>query len=205
MKVIACRLPDGTVERIAPVLPILWWLQAGRTEKDVEGYVSRAAGEGVKREKALALVTEFLNQPANPTPYQIAMRDGGLTEDEAYMVIAEKDCPNAVERLISESVPLAHSKYREFCVPRGGKLEWDMERARGRHRDYMRHARKPLLASLDVEYQRADEAGDVFAKQSIAARKQRLRDCTQMPEIENAATIEELINVWPQELRSEVK
>lgn len=80
-----------------------------------------------------------------------------------------------------------------------------MDKCRAIHRDRMRAARPPLLASLDIEYQtyqRANEAGDAAHKQAVAARKQTLRDVTKIPEIEQATTPDDLKAVWPQVLTS---
>lgn len=79
-------------------------------------------------------------------------------------------------------------------------LTHDMEKCRHIHRQRMREARAPKLAALDVEYQRADERGDVAAKREIASRKQRLRDITDRPEISKAETPDQLKRVWPEEL-----
>ena len=82
----------------------------------------------------------------------------------------------------------------------GGKVEVDMPRARDIQRDKMRRARAPLLAALDVNYQRADERGDAAAKQAITAQKQALRDVTADPAIEAAQTPDDLKAVWPASL-----
>ncbi len=79
----------------------------------------------------------------------------------------------------------------------GDKIDVDMPTAREVWRDRMRAAREPKLASLDVEYQRADEGGDAKAKKDVAAAKQALRDVTADPAIEAARTPEELKAVWP--------
>lgn len=78
-----------------------------------------------------------------------------------------------------------------------GRLSVDMHAAREIWRNRLRKARKPLLAALDAEYQRADEAGNARLKAEIAKRKQSLRDCTKAPEIEAAASLEDLRQVWP--------
>ena len=57
------------------------------------------------------------------------------------------------------------------------------------------------LAALDVEYQHADERGDVAEKARIAAKKQALRDVTADPAIEAAQTPEALKAVWPDILK----
>ena len=87
--------------------------------------------------------------------------------------------------------------FRNAWKLEGGKIGHDMEKCRAIHKDKLRLARAPLLAALDVEYQRADEADDKAAKADIAKRKQALRDVTAAPEIEAAKTPEELKAVWP--------
>ncbi|MCA6098878.1 hypothetical protein J6525_10725 [Bradyrhizobium sp. WSM 4400] len=79
-----------------------------------------------------------------------------------------------------------------------------MEKCRAILRDRMRFSRAPKLAVLDIEYQRADEVGDVARKQAIAAKKQKLRDVTKLPEIDAATTLEALKAVWPQDVLGSV-
>jgi hypothetical protein len=71
----------------------------------------------------------------------------------------------------------------------------NMEKARNIHRENMRAARTPLLAALDVAFQRALEQNANTA--TIVAQKQALRDVTSDPAIEAAQTVEELKAVWP--------
>ena len=72
----------------------------------------------------------------------------------------------------------------------------NMVKARNLHRDKIREARSPLLAALDVEFQRALETGaDTSA---IVAKKQRLRDAPNDPAIDHAATPEILKALWPE-------
>ncbi len=80
-------------------------------------------------------------------------------------------------------------------------IDIDMDKARAIHKDRLRERRKPRLAELDIEYQRADEQGDKKKKRDIAARKQALRDVTDDPAIAAATTPEELKNVVPAALR----
>lgn len=82
-------------------------------------------------------------------------------------------------------------------------IDIHMPKARDIHRDRMRSARAPLLASLDVAYQRADEAGDAAAKKQIADRKQALRDATAHPGIASATSLDELKAVWPDCLKAQ--
>lgn len=65
-----------------------------------------------------------------------------------------------------------------------------------------REARKPLLASLDIEFMRAVEAGDLAKQVEIAARKNELRDVTLTPI--HGTTPEEIKSVWPEVLNDPV-
>jgi len=76
----------------------------------------------------------------------------------------------------------------------------NMEKARNIHREKMRAARAPLLAALDVAFQRALEQNANTA--TIVAQKQALRDVTSDPAIEAAQTVEELKAVWPEVLNT---
>lgn len=78
----------------------------------------------------------------------------------------------------------------------------NMGKAREIQRDRLRAMRVPLLNALDVEYQRADEQGDMVAKAAIAAKKQILRDVTKDPAIDAAETPEELAVVIPDILKA---
>lgn len=86
-------------------------------------------------------------------------------------------------------------EFRPAWVIQDGAVRVDMERAREIHRDRIREARAPLLAELDIAFQRALEDGSDTA--SIVAEKQRLRDAPADPRIDAARTPEELKAVWP--------
>jgi len=62
-------------------------------------------------------------------------------------------------------------------------------------KDKWREARRPLLASLDIEFMKAVEAGDSAKQAEIASKKQALRDVTQTEIVGN--TPEEIKAVWP--------
>ncbi len=62
-------------------------------------------------------------------------------------------------------------------------------------KDKWREARKPLLASLDIEFMKAVESADTAKQAEIAAQKQALRDVT-LTEI-TGNTPEEIKAVWP--------
>ena len=58
-----------------------------------------------------------------------------------------------------------------------------------------REARKPILASLDIEFMKAVETGNSEKQAEIASKKQALRDVTQTEIAGN--TPEEIKAVWP--------
>ena len=66
----------------------------------------------------------------------------------------------------------------------------NLDKAKDITKDRLRTERAPLLAGLDVAYQRADEAGDAQKKAEVVAEKQRLRDITQLAD--QAETLDEL-------------
>ena len=74
----------------------------------------------------------------------------------------------------------------------------NMTKARDIHRDKVRQARNPLLATKDVEFQRALETGADTAE--IVAAKQALRDAPASAAIEAATTPDELKASWDAEL-----
>lgn len=90
---------------------------------------------------------------------------------------------------------------RAFRNAWGHDLKVDMPKARELHREAMRAVRAKRMTALDVDYMRADEAGDVTTKTAIAAKKQALRDVTADPGIDKAKTPEQLKKVWPDVLR----
>ena len=70
----------------------------------------------------------------------------------------------------------------------------DMAKAREIHKDNIRFARKPLLAELDVEFQKAQETGASTA--DIVAKKNALRDAPADSGIAAASTADELKAQW---------
>ncbi len=78
-----------------------------------------------------------------------------------------------------------------------GGVSVDMEAAKNIQRDRWRTARTPLLAALDVEWQRASENDDTSAKAIIVANKNTLRAVTDT-DLSGVSTPEELAAVWPE-------
>jgi hypothetical protein len=69
------------------------------------------------------------------------------------------------------------------------------DKAKAIWKDKWREARKPLLASLDIEFMKAVETADAEKQAEIALQKQALRDVT-LTEI-TGNTPEEIKAVWP--------
>jgi hypothetical protein len=72
------------------------------------------------------------------------------------------------------------------------------DKAKAIWKNKWREARKPILASLDIEFMRAVESGDASKQSEISARKQELRDVTLLPI--PGTTPEEIKSVWPEVL-----
>jgi hypothetical protein len=69
------------------------------------------------------------------------------------------------------------------------------DKAKAIWKDKWREARKPLLASLDIEFMKAFETTDTKKRAEIASQKQALRDVTKTEIVGN--TPEEIKAVWP--------
>lgn len=82
--------------------------------------------------------------------------------------------------------------FRDSWTWREGKIVHDMTRAKSIHRDRLREVRRPMLEALDVDYLRAQESGNSEDMARIVERKQKLRDITKDPQIDQADTIDQL-------------
>ena len=71
----------------------------------------------------------------------------------------------------------------------------NIEKSKQIWKDKWREARKPILASLDIEFMKAVEAGDSAKQAEIASKKQELRDVTAIEISGNSP--EEIKAVWP--------
>jgi hypothetical protein len=68
----------------------------------------------------------------------------------------------------------------------------DLERAKQYHLGYIRTSRDLEIKTLDIEYSKADETGNVALKTEIAAKKQKLRDMPADPRLVNCSDFEVL-------------
>lgn len=87
--------------------------------------------------------------------------------------------------------------FRNAWVKGVNSVSVDMPKAREVARGKIRNARAAVLAKLDADYIRADEAGDTAEKARIAAQKQVLRDAPSDTRIDAAKTPDELKNIKP--------
>lgn len=73
----------------------------------------------------------------------------------------------------------------------------NLELAKNIWKNKLRQLRSPILNSLDILFLKSLETGDVEEQQRISNLKQLLRDITTDPRIENAQSVEELLNINP--------
>jgi hypothetical protein len=146
----------------------------------------------------------FTRQPLSALPLTALNSgwtiDGGSWVREATEDVIQKDIidrtvfnpPVKSWKIVPEEYFSKEREYRAALRDSGKAHEVHMPVARELHRDKLREARALAMPALDVEYIRADEAGDVAAKADIAKRKQVLRDITKHPAIEAAQSVEAL-------------
>ena len=72
----------------------------------------------------------------------------------------------------------------------------NIPKAKELQKERFRQVRQPLLEALDIDYQRADEAGDASKKTEVATKKQALRDVTNNTALNDATTEAEVRAVW---------
>lgn len=130
----------------------------------------------------------------------------GPLSDEAYRAhVLDRSIPSDATNLVElglDWVPPSDRAFRSAWAVNGKSVIVDMQKAREIHKDRLRVIRAPMLAALDVEYQRADESGNDEAKADVRQRKQTLRDLTSDPAINRAADVVSLIATVPAALRA---
>jgi len=107
-----------------------------------------------------------------------------------------KDVPAGLPYKIVESLNIDNDYFNayEFDTEIGAIVNPD--KAKAIWKDKWREARKPLLASLDIEFMKAVETSDSIKQAEIASKKQELRDVTSTPI--PGTTPEEIKAVWPE-------
>ena len=171
-------------------------LRPDHIEKQSASYVAA----GMSSESALKLATGYAN--------------GGLNEADALDLIWQRTLadqekrgnnPINVAKLEASSLPYSGSFGRAAWKQDGATAPvFDMEKARTIKTDQIRPERDKKLAALDIEYIRADEAGDADKKQSIATVKQKLRDIPEtiqsdLNALDTPDALEKFTPTWPTE------
>lgn len=90
--------------------------------------------------------------------------------------------------------------YRNAWTHDGDKFDHDMARARQLHLDRVRKYRALELDRLDRAWMKANGQGDAKAAKDIETQRQTLRDAPAMLPVEQAATIDQLKALWPDNL-----
>jgi hypothetical protein len=126
--------------------------------------------------------------------------DGGIsivipTGEIPIEDVIAKDVPAGVEYSVVDEADIPSDRYfrKAWKVGEDG-VEIDVESAKGVQRDKWREARTPKLATLDLAFMRALEAGDAERQAEIVEEKQALRDVTATPLPDDIAGIKE---TWP--------
>jgi hypothetical protein len=112
--------------------------------------------------------------------------EGGVS-----ILVPSPNCELSLEQIIDKDIPVDRSKdtleasdlptdrtYRNAWTKGDRQVGINVEKAKALHKDKIRAVRDPLLEAEDVNYMRADEAGNNSEKQAVRARKQALRDVT---------------------------
>ncbi len=112
-------------------------------------------------------------------------------------MIAAKDVPSGVEYKIIKKDTLPEDRtFRDAWSIEDWSVVIKMDKAKEIWKNQWRKARKSKLETLDVEFMRAIESGNISDQEEIKAKKQTLRDVTSV-DLTSASSVEELKAVWP--------
>ena len=125
----------------------------------------------------------------------VPANNSGLTVEE----VAKKDCPEGAKIVDRTDLDGLDNDFRNaWSCDSYMNPSVDISLAKDVWRDKIRKARKPKLEELDIQYMRAQEAGEDTSE--IVATKNKLRDFPAKPEIDSATTVEELKAIWDNDL-----
>ena len=121
--------------------------------------------------------------------------NSGLTVEQ----VAEKDCPTGAKIIDKTDLDILDNDFRNaWSCDEDMNPTINMSKAKDVWRDKIRRARIPKLEELDIQFMKAQEAGDDTS--AIVTTKNKLRDFPAKPEIESATTVEELKAIWDNDL-----
>lgn len=92
-----------------------------------------------------------------------------------------------------DDLPVQYDDYFNSWQLKDGAVTVHLEKAKVQHRQFLRNKRNEELQKLDIQFMRAMERGDMDTAQSVGREKQKLRDLTIHPAIDNATSMEELV------------
>ena len=81
-------------------------------------------------------------------------------------------------------------------------MEINLEKALEIHKTKIREKRESIFKDLDIQFMKALEQGNTTLSAEIGAKKQALRDITDI-DISNISTLDELKQIWDVELLGE--
>jgi flagellar motor switch/type III secretory pathway protein FliN len=81
-------------------------------------------------------------------------------------------------------------------------LKINLEKALEIHKTKIREKRESVFKDLDIQFMKALEQGNTTLSAEIGAKKQSLRDITDI-DISNISTLDELKQIWDVELLGE--
>ena len=134
--------------------------------------------------------------------------NGGLTEDEVYQLIADRDCPamndvgvacTDIHQLDSADLPQSRVFRDEWeCI--GGKVNPNMPKARLKHMNRLRPVRNDELEKESGSKYRLPPAIEALLPTETKTKLQRLRDIPQTFDLEQYTTPEALQEAWPDDI-----
>ena len=135
----------------------------------------------------------------HPSPEYISQFD---SEDEAIAAIIAKDIPadKQSSAIIIDKSQVPDRKFRDSWKQESSSVVEDMTKARAIHMDRIRVYRNAELAKEDINYQIALEQDNNSKKNSVASKKQMLRDIPSTFNLSGATNGTELDALWPSEL-----
>jgi len=119
-------------------------------------------------------------------------------EEANIKILVERCVPSGRPYFITDSLDLDND-YFDAYIYQDDKAVFDIERAKNILRESFREARIPLFEKLDLEYMRAHESGNETLIAEVVAKKQALRDITNL---DLPDTLEGLKKFWPEILTS---
>lgn len=120
------------------------------------------------------------------------------TGEVSFDTVVQKDVPSgAAYKIIDQSELPSDRDFRGAWVFDNG-VKIDLKKAKDLFKQKIRSVREPLLAKLDIDFQRALESNSDTTE--IVSKKNALRDATSDPAISSATTVKKLKSIWNEDL-----